>query len=379
MPKTSLANDQKSSPANVSRRDFLSGATNFGSFYSSALLFPFPSLSRFMKTDSRISQTPMLDKGFASVRKIGDGLYATISDTSKGFQTVCNGGFLAGKDAALLIEGFISPAGAAFQLDALRTVAQVPVRAALETHHHYDHSFGNAFYGANNIPLWAHPAVSGRIMKNYASMQGAAKTAVLGPLEKAAKEAKTETAKAHREAAVQTLANIYDLANASVLAMPNHPIDLSMLPFKMDLGGLTATIEHYRGHSGTDMIVRILEQNVVYAGDLLFNAYYPVSFDEQATIAGWRKTLKTFASWDKDTIFVPGHGQICGQQEVALFSSMFEEIEEQAQKFYKSGVPAEEAMDLYVIPEKFKRITVFSWDFTIGPTILKLYAEWGAK
>jgi len=61
--------------------------------------------------DTRVSQTPLVDKGFASVRKIGEGLYATISDPSKGFQTVCNGGFLVGKDGALLIEGFISVAG----------------------------------------------------------------------------------------------------------------------------------------------------------------------------------------------------------------------------------------------------------------------------
>ena len=29
--------------------------------------------------DARVSETPLVDKGFASVRKIGNGLYATIS------------------------------------------------------------------------------------------------------------------------------------------------------------------------------------------------------------------------------------------------------------------------------------------------------------
>jgi hypothetical protein len=52
--------------------------------------------------DARVSETPLVDKGFASVRKIGSGLYATISDLSKGNTTVCNGGFLVGRDAALL-------------------------------------------------------------------------------------------------------------------------------------------------------------------------------------------------------------------------------------------------------------------------------------
>jgi hypothetical protein len=78
--------------------------------------------------DGRVSESPLVDKGFASVRKIGNGLYATISDLSKGDTTVCNGGFLVGRDAALLVEGFATPAGASFQMDALRVVSQAPVK-----------------------------------------------------------------------------------------------------------------------------------------------------------------------------------------------------------------------------------------------------------
>lgn len=148
---------------------------------------------------------------------------------------------------------------------------------------------------------------------------------------------------------------------------------------KLDLGGITAIIEHYPGHSGTDLLVRVPEQNVVYIGDLLFNSIFPVCFDDQATVSGWRQSLKTFASWDKDTVFVPGHGQICGQETVALFRALFDNIEEQAQELHHAGVPASEAVDRYEIPEKYKNIAVLAWDFTIGPTIAKMYAEWGAK
>src|SRR5258707_10421391 len=135
-----------------SRRKFLAHTSCFGAFYAVAKLIPLPALAAELTSDARVSQTPLVDKGFASVRKIGEGLYATISDPSKGFQTVCNGGFLVGKDGALLVEGFISVAGAAFQMDALRMVSQVAVKGALDTHYHFDHSMGNAFYGANGIP-----------------------------------------------------------------------------------------------------------------------------------------------------------------------------------------------------------------------------------
>src|SRR5260370_11111181 len=164
-----------------SRRSFLAKTSCFGVFYAVAKLIPVPALAAQLAGDSRVSPSPIVDKGFASVRKIGSGLYATISDPSKGMTTICNGGFLAGKDGVLLIEGFTTPSGAAFQMDALRMVSQVPVKGALDTHYHFDHSMGNSFYGANGVPLWAHATTAKRMVDNYSPMQGADKESGLGP------------------------------------------------------------------------------------------------------------------------------------------------------------------------------------------------------
>ena len=368
-----------STGSNFSRRSFLTHASQWSALIAAYPLFPVSDLAGSLARDSRVAQTPVVDEGFASVRKVGDGLYATISDTSKGLQTMCNGGLLYGKDAALLIEGFVSPAGAAFQHETLRSLSKAPIMGAIETHYHFDHSMGNAFYGANGIALWAHAATARRIWENYAAMQGADRSAVIGPLEAKAKAARTEAAQQHAAQYAATIGNIFNTANNTVIAVPNRPLDPAKLPVKLDLGGIVAQVEAYPGHSGTDLIVRVPEQNVVYAGDLLFNNMYPVTFDEQATVSGWRGTLKTFLSWGKDTIFIPGHGQICGPDGVQLSLDLFDDIESQAQKLHKAGVPAEDAADQYVVPEKFKNVGIFSWNLAIGPTITKLYKEWGAK
>jgi hypothetical protein len=42
-------------------------------------------------------------------------------------------------------------------------------------------------------------------------------------------------------------------------------------------------------------------------------------------------------------------------------------------------LPLQEAIDRYVVPDKFKNFPIYSWGFTIGPTITKLYAEWGTR
>src|SRR5260370_25105451 len=333
------------------RRDFLASTSCFGAAYAVARLIPLPGLSESVAADARVAQTPIVDKRFGSVRKIGEGAYATISDPSKGYTTLCNGGFLAGKDAALLIEGYASPAGCAFQMDALRMVSQVPVRAALDTHYHFDHSMGNAFYGANGMPVWAHAAVAQRIVESYSPMQGAEKAAVLGPFEKRVLDAKLDADRQHAQGDLNALTGIFQIANSSVLALPNHPIDPAKLPMNFDLGGLTAVLESYPGHSGTDVIVRIPEQNVTYAGDLLFSGWYPVAVDDKATISAWRATLAKFAAFHKATLFVPGHGQLCGQQGIATIRKGFDDIAAQAEKMFKAGVPVSEAAHRYVVPD----------------------------
>jgi glyoxylase-like metal-dependent hydrolase (beta-lactamase superfamily II) len=359
-----------------SRREFLAHTSCFGAYYALANLMPLPALAAELADDSRVAQTPLVDKGFASVRKIGNGLYATISDPSQGRTTLCNGGFLIGKDAAFLLEGFTTAAGASFQMDALRMVSQVPVKGALDTHYHFDHSMGNAFYGVNGIPLLAHATAARRIVDNYSPMQGADKEAVLGSFEKRVKDAKSDAERAHAQSDLAAVTGLYQIANSSLLGLPNHPLDPAKLPMSIDLGGVTAVLESYPGHSGTDIVTRIPEQNVVYTGDLLFNGWYPVCFDEKATVAGWRETLKKFAALDKDTLFVPGHGQICGQEGIATIREVFDDIAGQAEKMYKAGVPAEEAQHRYVVPDKFKNFPIFAWGFTIGPAITKLYEEW---
>ena len=365
--------------APFTRRQFLSGVSRFSAFYAAAGTLPVPAFAKSVADDPRVSQAPIADAGFASVRKIGDGLYATISDTSKGFVTICNGGFLIGKDAGLLLEGFGTTAGAAFQMDAYRKVAQTPATGALLTHYHFDHSLGSSVYGANGVSIWAHSTVSKRIMENYAPLQGADRAVVLAPTEKRIKDAKTDAARQHAQSDLGAIGAVFDLTNKTVLGFPNRPLEASKLPMQLDLGHFPVVVEHYPGHSGTDLIVRVPDHKVVYTGDLIFNHAYPACFDEQCTMSGWRNTLKTFASWDKDTLFVPGHGPVCGQDGIQTLRDVFDDLADQSAKMHKSGVPVSDAVDQYVIPDKFKTFPVFAWGFCIAGAISKLYGEMGAK
>jgi glyoxylase-like metal-dependent hydrolase (beta-lactamase superfamily II) len=367
------------SNAFFSRRKFLTHASYFGGLYAMASQFPFPAVARSLSDDPRIAQTPIADAGFASVRKIGDGLYSTISDPSKGMQTRSNGGFLVGKDAALLLEGYQTPAGAKFQWDTFRSVSQIPVMGALDTHYHFDHSMGNSFYGANGVDVWAHANVADRMIHEYGSMQSMDKAALFAPMEKRVSDAKSELQKKHAQDDLGFFKGVYQAATSAIIAIPNKPINPANFPVHLDLGQMPIILEAFPGHSGTDVIVRVPEHKVVYTGDLLFNGIFPVCFDSQATVSGWRATLKTFAGYDKDTIFSPGHGAICGQDGIQRMRDEFDDISEYSEKKYKAGVPVQDAVDNYMIPDKFKAVYVMAWDFTIGSVISNLYTEWGGK
>jgi len=263
----------------LSRRHFLASTSSLGALYTVSKFGPLRALAQALPADPRIEQTPLVDKGFALVRKIGNGVYATISDRSKGLQTRANGGFIIGRDSALLIEGFMTPMGASFQMDALRMVTQVPVQGAINTHWHFDHSLGNSVYGGAGVPIWAHAKVASRITEYYTKWQAEDRSTFLAPWEKRVREAKTASQREHAQSDIEGLTGMFDPVHQYVLALPNHPLEPAKLPMKVDLGGLNVVIETYLGHTDTDLIIRVPDQNIVYTGDLFVNAQYPTNIN----------------------------------------------------------------------------------------------------
>ena len=360
-----------------SRRGFLAGASTAGALYAASKLAPISARAATSVTDSRIAQTPLVDKGFALVRQIGTGVYATISDRTKGLQTRSNGGFIIGRDGVLLIEGFQTPVGAAFQLGAMRMVTQTPVRAAINTHYHFDHSLGNSYYGGQGIPIWAHAKVPARMMVVYPKWQAEDRATFLAPWDKRVAEAKTDAQRVHAKTDIEGLLGMFDPVRQNVLALPSHPLDPAKMPMTVDLGGISVIIDHFIAHTDTDLIFRIPDQNIVFTGDLIVGSQYPTNINGYPT--SWRNALAKMAQFDKDTIFVPGHGQLCGLEGVALMRALFDDIAAQGEKLYKAGVPVEEATERYVVPDKWKDFRQFSWGFCIGRTIEQFYAEWSGK
>jgi cyclase len=312
----------------------------------------------------------IMDRGFASVSRISDGLYVTIADAGKGLQCLSNGGVIGGRNASLILEGHFQTQGAELELEVARMVSK-PVRAAVNTHYHFDHTFGNVVYAKQNIPIIAHEKATSLMKEKYASLKTADKRALVAAEQQKVARAANPTVKAHRESDLQLFKLMVDAIEATTLAFPTETLAPAALPKRLDLGGITAVLETLPGHTGADLIVVIPERSVVFTGDLLFYHSYPVSID--ADMLAWRKTLDRFADYDRGFRFVPGHGPICGLEVVREQCDLFDDLRAHADKMIQTGVTVEEAEHRYVLPKRFGTFDTHAWGWSIGAAMRNYY------
>lgn len=176
-------------------------------------------------------------------------------------------GWLANKDAVAAVDTQF-PNTAAIFLQGLPDRAGRPLDVTVNTHHHGDHTGGNAIFRPATKSIVAHANVPG--------------------LMRARAEADKKT------------------------------IDPAMIPdatfpdtWKLALGDETVSARYLgAAHTKGDIVVHFEQANVVHLGDLLFNRIYPV-IDRPggASIRHWVTVLETIhQEYPADAIYVSGHG-----------------------------------------------------------------------
>jgi len=134
---------------------------------------------------------------------------------------------------------------------------------------------------------------------------------------------------------------------------------------------VTAVIEAHPGHAPDNIVVRVLDQNISFTGDLVCHQVYPmfISFDDDIL----RRELGVLASWGHSQLFVPGHGTLCGRQGILALLDIIDDLKGHARRMFDRHASAEEAIHSYQVPEKYSDWQVVAWDFSIGMAIRKYY------
>ena len=313
-----------------------------------------PAAAAWQAATSARTVKPLLDPGFARVTRVSEGVYVTIADPKKGPQCLSNGGVIVGRDAALVIEGHFQPAGAALELSAARLLRKAPIRAAVETHYHFDHTFGNSGYARERVPIMAHEQVPALMLDRYARLKGTDKAALLRPLEQQIARASNEISKQHLETDLAAAKWIYGAIDATEFAYPTELLTAADCPKRIDLGGLVAVIDHHPGHTPTDLMVSIPQRDIAFVGDLLFYESYPVAID--ADMMAWRGVLDMLAREYRGARLVPGHGPICGLDRVRSHADLMDDLRQHATRMMETGASVEEASDRYEVPARFQPV-----------------------
>jgi glyoxylase-like metal-dependent hydrolase (beta-lactamase superfamily II) len=188
---------------------------------------------------------------------------------------------VVGDGAALLVDTLSTAAQAAELAGAVRAVTPHPL-VLVNTHHHFDHCFGNATLAGPGTAIWGHEAAVAELRDRGRHWQ---------------RVWYEEWLPSHPDLAA-------GLAEATIRP-PDHEVAGSST---LDVGGRAVRLLHLgRGHTAGDLLVEIPDADCVLAGDLIeqsgppwFGDSYPVEWPD--TVAALHRRLGT------GTVVLPGHG-----------------------------------------------------------------------
>lgn len=240
--------------------------------------------------------------------------------------------FVAGTAGAVVVDTYASGAAARKVVaDLRRLTAAHRVLAVVNTHEHFDHTFGNATMQQAYGPLPVH-----------AQREAAARTRSAGERIKSAYAADADDP--HRDEVLATQITPADrtFATRAALDLDDRQVEL---------------VHPGRGHTGGDLVVRIVDADVVLAGDLVEEGAPPAIGDDAHPLE-WPGSLdRVLHMIGAGTVVVPGHGAVVDRAFVVRQRAELGAVSDTIRDLAGRGVPVDQALDAAEWPWPRKRLT----------------------
>ncbi|WP_440708037.1 MBL fold metallo-hydrolase [Herbiconiux sp. YIM B11900] len=192
----------------------------------------------------------------------------------------------------------------------------VPVVAAVNTHAHYDHSFGNQAFAARGIPIHGHAGIA----EHYERFEGPRLAAVQA-------DPSREPDKDWGE--VRLTPPDVPVGAVSRIAPGGRAIELIPLP---------------PGHTDTDLAVRVPDAAVWLLGDVIEQSGAPM-FGSGSYPLRWGAALRGLGERiGPDDVIVPGHGEVVDRAFVLEQARLLEEIAAMVRRAGVAGTPVDDVL-----------------------------------
>src|SRR6266404_9123469 len=97
-----------------------------------------------------VTGAPKAEDNFQLV-KVADGVYAAIA--KPGGLASGNAGFVVGDEGVLIFDTFLTPAALEELIGEIQTLTKLPIKFAVNSHYHLDHTGGNQVLTARGVPI----------------------------------------------------------------------------------------------------------------------------------------------------------------------------------------------------------------------------------
>ncbi|HXT15101.1 MAG TPA: MBL fold metallo-hydrolase [Gemmatimonadaceae bacterium] len=309
-----------SKDSRIDRRDFLARGTSCAAHLALAAAVMPRALRAAWATPrgAVVAREP-----FGNLERVADNVWALISTPLTGDSTtVSNGAIVAGKNAVLAIEGFNRPQGAVWLANrAKELTGRWPTHVAL-THYHADHANGVAGY----LQDGEHP-----VLRATERTRDLVVTRNIQP------------ADPNRVAAMKDVVFLSSAANT-----------------ELDLGGRSVRVVPRDGHTESDVSLELADQNVIFTGDLFWNAMFPNYVD---AIPNKLSASVRALRGGSNITYVPGHGAIGHAADYDRYVAMIDEVEQAARAAHAAGKTAADAGAQFTLPASLGEWTLFSKAF----------------
>ena len=282
---------------------------------------------------------------------LAEGVYAAIH--SIGGQAICNAGVVNLGNKTIIFDTFLSLNAAKDLKNISESITLNPVEFVINSHAHNDHIRGNQVFKPFSTILGTKTTRYDIAENEPNNLKQEADYAPkqLASFEKKLQVEKDESKKREIQMWVDYFQALVESHSSQEVTLPD-----SIFQNQLTLHSKNRTVEliEHSGHTKSDLIMYLPEDNIVFTGDLVFIGSHPYLADGNP--AELLSSLNKLIELDIEKV-VPGHGPVGTKDDIFVMIDYIQMIQKVTMNLAENGKSIQEVSNVK-IPEPFN-----SWNF----------------